>query len=221
MKHKRISHSMIAVLLLSFVLTFNPWPATAADARTDSGLPTRSGQEIAALWKKLMVPSSDINSPFLMQPTLLPYAPGALKEDYIQDGVNALNFYRFISGLPYDINSTIDLNLQAQYGSVLLASEGNFSHTPSKPANMSKDFYDKGYASTSTANIFAYTGYNDHTLVHSVDSYMEDSDTANLAKLGHRRWILNPLLNQVGLGLAKGNDNWYYSALQIFDESRH
>lgn len=221
MIHKRMSLSIITVLLLSFVLTFNPWPAAAAYAETDSGLPTRSGQEIAALWKKLMVPTADINNPFLMPPALSPsYAPGALQEDYIQDGVNAINFYRFISGLPYDVVSTVALNLQAQYGSVLLAAEGNFSHEPAKPANMPMDFYDKGYASTTTANIYGSTGYDDHIVVHSIDAYMEDSDTRNLDRLGHRRWILNPPLKQIGLGLAKSSDDWYYSALQIFDDSR-
>jgi hypothetical protein len=222
MNRKLVSLSMISALLLSFVVTFNPWQAAAASTGTDSGLPVRTAQEITVMWKKLMYPSVDINNPFLTEPSSsTPYAQGSLKTNYIQDGVDAVNFYRFISGLPYDVTTTDELNDQAQYGSVLLASEGVvFGHTPDQPTDMPTDFYRKGYASTSSANIYGSTGYDDHIVAHSIEAYMEDSDTYNLDRVGHRRWILNPPLKQVGLGLAKSADNWSYSALQIFDNSR-
>jgi uncharacterized protein YkwD len=169
-----------------------------------------------------MNPTGDINNPYLKAPSSSnPYIAGSLKNDYVMDGVNAVNFYRFITGLPYDVASTDKLNAQAQYGSVLLAAEGDFSHEPERPSDMPKDFYDKGLASTSTANIYGSFGYDNHILVRSIDAYMEDSDEYNLDRLGHRRWILNPPLKQIGLGLAKSSsDDWTYSALQVFDQSR-
>ncbi len=167
MKRKLISLSLITALLLSFVLTLNPGQAAAASSGTNSGLPVRTALEVAIQWKKLMKPSADFEHPFATEPSITkPYTPGSLRADYIQDGVNAVNFYRFLSGLPYDVTSTAALNLQAQYGSVLLASEGDFSHTPDQPANMPKDFYDKGYESTSHANIYGSYGYNDHIVAH-------------------------------------------------------
>jgi uncharacterized protein YkwD len=173
------------------------------------------------MWKKWMHPASDVDHPFSVEPSASsPYSAGSLKAAYIQDGVNAVNFYRFISGLPADITTTDQLNQRAQYGAVLLASEGQFSHTPDQPSDMSKDFYDRGYASTSSANIYASFGYNDHIVAHSIDAYMEDSDVDNLRVVGHRRWILNPPLKVVGIGLAESDDNWMYSALQVFDKSR-
>lgn len=221
MKRRLISLSLITALVFSIVLTSNPWQAKAASAVGDSGLPIRSGEEVAALWKQLMNPVGDVSNPFVSNPSSIsPYKPGSLKADYIKDGVNAINFYRFISGLPYDVTSTAELNTQAQYGSVLLAAKDDFSHEPAQPSDMPKDFYDKGIASTSTANIYGSTGYDDHIVVRSIDAYMEDSDIYNLDRLGHRRWILNPPLKQVGIGLAESPVNWMYSATQVFDQSR-
>ncbi|MCD9020590.1 S-layer homology domain-containing protein [Cohnella silvisoli] len=222
MKRKLILLSFITALLVSFVLTINPWQATAASSGTDSGLPVRTAQEVAAQWKKLMKTTADYSHPFITEPAISkPYTPGSLRADYIQDGVNAVNFYRFLSGLPDDVASTAALNLQAQYGSVLLASFGRLSHHPSpQPADMPKDFYDKGYKSTSQANIYSSYGFDDHIAARSIDAYMEDSDTDNLDLVGHRRWILNPPLKNVGIGLAVGVEDWKYSALQVFDKSR-
>nr|AYQ75128.1 hypothetical protein EAV92_22815 [Cohnella candidum] len=173
------------------------------------------------MWRSYMSPKADYTHPYVTAPAVTaPYSAGTLKTEYIQDGLNALNFYRYISGLPGDVTATDDLNRKAAYGSVLLASEGNFGHTPPKPADMADDFYKLGYASTSSANIFASYGYNNHILFASIEAYMEDSDTSNLDRLGHRRWVLNPPLQYTGMGLAKGKDEFSYTALQVFDKSR-
>jgi uncharacterized protein YkwD len=188
---------------------------------TDTGLPVRTVQEIAALWRSNMNPKADYRSPYSTLPSVsLPYTAGSLKSDYIQDGVNSMNFYRYISGLPGDVTATADLNQKAQYGSVLLASEGQFGHTPHQPADMPEDFYKQGYASTSSANIFMSYGYNNHILFSSIESYMEDSDLDNLSVLGHRRWILNPPLQKTGMGQSKDSNDSSYTVLQVFDKSR-
>jgi uncharacterized protein YkwD len=221
MIRKFAGKTAIFVLLLSVLSLPNFTPASAAVNDTDSGLPARSALEIVSLWKQTMNPKADYKHPYVTAPSVAsPYSPGSLQPEYVQDGVNELNFYRFISGLPADLTVDDDLNLKAQYGSVLLASEGNFGHTPPQPKDMADDFFQRGYASTSTANIYASYGYNDHILFHSVQAYMDDSDTTNLERVGHRRWVLNPPLKRVGMGLAKGKDDFSYTALQIFDKSR-
>lgn len=195
------------------------YAASAGD--TDNGLPVRSAEEIAAMWKTHMNPRANKSRPFLVQPSVTaPYAPGTLRGDYLQDGLNALNFYRFISGLPADVELSEKWNEQAAYGALLLASEGNFDHEPPKPADMTKPVYDLGLASTSSANLFASYGYDHHVLFASIEAYMEDSDPSNLDRLGHRRWILNPPLKLTGMGLAEGTNGYSYSALQVFDSSR-
>lgn len=168
-----------------------------------------------------MLQKADTSNPYTSKPSAAkPYSAGSLQSPYIQEGLNALNFYRYVSGLPADITTTAKLNEDAQYGSVLLASEGEFDHRPSQPNDMPQAFYDRGFASTTSSNIFASYGYGGNLLVNSIHAYMDDSDTSNLSVIGHRRWILNPPLQETGFGLASGKDGWSYSALQIFDQSR-
>lgn len=217
----------LTVFLIFITITFALLPAFAAphasatNIERSSGLPARSGEEIAAEWTKLMQPKADFRKPYSTKPTTSkPYAAGALRNDYVQDGVNAINFYRFISGLPYDVTATAELNKQAQHGAVLLAASGQFTHFPKQPGDMSKEFYDQGYAATSSSNIYSSYGYDDHIVARSIDAYMDDSDVGNLDRVGHRRWILNPPLRRIGIGQAEGNDGTAYSALKVFDSSR-
>ncbi|WP_027085984.1 S-layer homology domain-containing protein [Cohnella panacarvi] len=215
------------VFFIVFTLTFSLLPvfeaphASATSGERSSGLPARTGEQIAAQWAKLMQPKADYRKPYSTAPaTSKPYAAGALRNDYIQDGVNAINFYRFISGLPYDVTAAAELNKQAQHGAVLLAATGQFTHYPKPSSDMPQDFYEQGYAATTSSNIYSSYGYDDHIVARSIDAYMEDSDVGNLNRVGHRRWILNPPLQRVGLGQAEGNDGTSYSALKVFDSSR-
>lgn len=216
------TRSMLLGLLLAIALAFPvPSAQAAATADTDTGLPVRTAQEVAEMWQTLMNPQSDIDDVFKVAPQLTtPYAPGTLRADYLQDGLNAVNFYRFISGFPADIRMTDELNRKAAYGSLLLAATGEFSHEPPQPGDMSDHVYAQGYDSTTSANIYMSYGYRNHVLVASINAYMEDTDIYNLSVLGHRRWILNPPLQFTGFGLTKDARNYSYAAMQVFDENR-
>lgn len=213
------------LVAIAFLLLLQPVQSaprvSAAESETGSGLPARSAADIAAAWKKLMQPTADYRNPYLTEPRAsAPYEAGSLRGDYIQDGVNAVNYYRYISGLPSDVKATSALNAKAQYGATLLAATGRLAHEPAQPKDMPDDFYKQGYASTTSANIYSSYGFNDHIVAHSVDAYMEDSDVGNLDRVGHRRWLLNPPLRDVGFGQAESDDGTFYSALQVFDTSR-
>lgn len=217
----RSTRSLLFALLLSLAITIPVPTVQAAAADTDTGLPVRTAQEIAEMWQTLMNPHSNIDDAFEVKPKVTaPYAPGSLRADYLQDGLNAVNFYRFISGFPADIQTTNALNNKAAYGALLLAASGEFSHEPSQPGDMSDILYEQGYQSTNSANIYMSYGFRDHTLVASINAYMEDTDIYNLSILGHRRWILNPQMQYTGLGLAKDESDYSFAAMQVFDESR-
>lgn len=158
-----------------------------------------------------------------------PQKQGKLSEGFIEDGVKMANFMRYLSGLPDDLIQSGRLNEQAQYGAVLLADWGRLSHTPGKPADMPDDFYKQGYASTSTSNIYKMFGTakgvkTDGFLARTVHAYMRDEDDDNIAVVGHRRWILNPPLKEIGFGLAAGRETGgyktLYSPMQVLDKSR-
>lgn len=216
---------LFAILVAAILLGGGASPAgsvaVAAEAGAGNGLPARTQLDIAEKWKEWMEPRADTQQPYTTVPSVKsPYMAGALKAGYIQDAVNAANFFRYIAGLPADLASTAELNTSAQHGAVLLAASGVLSHTPAQPADMDSQWYDKAKSSTSTANIYASMGYAGNIVRSSIISYMDDSDTGNIDRAGHRRWLLNPALQHVGAGQAEGSKGWSYSTFQVFDKSR-
>ncbi len=176
-----------------------------------------SKENVTAKWAA-SVPK--VTTPYKTKPVISVTKPnlGELNVQFLEDGLNAFNFSRYLADLPDDVELDEALNKQAQYGSVLLASRAKgLSHTPEKPTGMPDDFYKKGYESTSSSNIAQ--GF-DSIYDSIIYGYMNDGDETNLATLGHRRWILNPTLQKTGFGFAQSNDKQNYSATQVFDESR-
>lgn len=143
----------------------------------------------------------------------VPYAPGAVREELLQQLTDRLNALRAMAGLPA---AALDADLceNAQYGAVLLAAS-NFSHRPTQPADMENEFYQKGYAATTTSNLYAGLG-----LMATADGFMDDSDGGNVSRLGHRRWQLNPSLGKVGFGYALSSGSYRrYTVEKVFDRS--
>jgi hypothetical protein len=59
-----------------------------------------------------------------------------------------------------------------------------------------------------------YVGFGEYTLATVVDSFVDDSDEANVDRLGHRRWCLNPMMGKVGFGRSGK-----FAAMWAFDQS--
>jgi hypothetical protein len=168
-----------------------------------------SEAEIVARWAQLS-PRYNGNTYVVKPRTKAPYSPGSVMPGFLQDGINIVNFARYVAGLPDDVRLDANLNADGQYGSVLLAAS-SFSHSPPKPADMPQDFYNRGLACTSSSNIGAgYSKVSDFE-----ESCLDDSDAGNIDRLGHRRWLLNPGMLKTGIGFADGSCTTY-----AFDESR-
>lgn len=166
-----------------------------------------------------------VGNPFQQRPSSLDsYKAGTLHAGYIQDGVNAINFARYLADLE-PVIATDELNSLAQYGAVLMAANKDVAHSLPKPQGMSNEFYQKGQESLSTANILSFyldnemarsvTRNDQNSFVHAVDRWIGDRDKANYQNLGHRKWILYPHLKTVGLGMAYDEDESGYAALQV------
>lgn len=135
-----------------------------------------------------------------------PYTAGSLSADDLADAVNAVKVVRFLSGVPYEeVTFPAELNNIAQHGAVLLAASDQFSHEPTKPADMSDDFFTLGYQGCSEANISAGRS----NISSSVLGFMYDAGQSNIIRAGHRRWILNPGNQEFGMGYAKGPNASY------------
>lgn len=166
----------------------------------------------------------NVTSTFSSTPSVVsPYAVGRLNTTFVNSALTFLNFYRYCSGLG---QVTLDSNLSygtdgAQYGAVVLAANNLLTHTPSRPSDMSTDFYDNGYGATTTSNISKRTGYDkNNSFRQSIYGCMnEKNSTSNITTMGHRRWFLNPSLGKVGFGYAESTAGSSFIVSKVFDRS--
>jgi uncharacterized protein YkwD len=209
------------IALAAAIIISSPFIANAADGTTSSG----RAKEIYEKWYSLkpVLPQGYMNYDeklvYEIFPSIIkPYAAGKLQSQFLKDALNSANLVRYMAYLPSDLVMSETLTNQAQHGATLLASIGQLTHYPYKPEDMSQEFYDLGYKCTTSSNLGA--GYV--SIVHSiVDGYMRDADNSNIDRVGHRRWVLNPPLKQVGFGFASGDKGYgRYTSMQVFDRSR-
>lgn len=113
-----------------------------------------------------------------------------------------LNGYRYLAGLNHDVKLKDEWNLTCKYAAHVCAVLGTIDHTPPKPPGMDDATHRRGYEGASNSNLFWTSGSDG--LTGSVDGYMDDSDPSNVARVGHRRWCLNPAMRQTGFGVVKG-----------------
>lgn len=123
-----------------------------------------------------------------------------------------LNAYRYLCGLEPDVVLKEEYSLTSKFGAYLCSVLGHIEHTPAKPAGMDDLVFKKGYEGTSHSNLFWSSGPDG--LTNSVNGYMDDSDPTNVARVGHRRWCLNPAMGATGFGQVRG-----YSAMWSMDAS--
>ncbi len=141
-----------------------------------------------------------------------PYAPGDITEQDRRNALNALNFCRYVAGLPADVELNPEYDQLAQAAALISAVNGGLSHAPTQPEAMPDALYEQAYAGASRSNLAL--GYP--TLAATLlRGYMYDSDPKNIDRVGHRRWILDPDMQYTGFG-AVGNA----SALYAIDRSR-
>ncbi len=81
---------------------------------------------------------------------------------------------------------------------------------------MAKELYDLGYRGASKSNIASASWQNrslNGTILHA---WMADWDDYNIARVGHRRWVLNPQMGATGFGAVSG-ENGTYNAMYAID----
>ena len=136
---------------------------------------------------------------------------GKLTESSIKNARNALNFMRYVAGLDSNVTNNTGYENKAQAGTTLLIGAGGMDHTPSKPTGVSDAFYKLGYSGTSASNLgMGYANLADAM----VYGWMNDGDSSNIDRAGHRRWCLNPVMGETGFGHSSG-----FTAMYVFDES--
>ncbi len=155
-----------------------------------------------------------------------PYSAGQLSSSSLNSSLNALNTYRYIVGLPSNVKLNSTYSDKAAKATLLCTLNGYLSHTPERPSQLRASKYDTlyndGYDGASHSNI-AYRGGSWYQAEEeAVDSWMNDTDNYNISALGHRRWILDPGLSQVGFGQTIRDVSDYshesYNAVYIIED---
>lgn len=116
----------------------------------------------------------------------------------VQDAVNLLNVYRFLSSVPYDVEADGEFITSAEDAAAICEKNGRLSH-------------DFGHF-TDKCNLAMNSAMK--SMDQSVTQYINDAGANNREKRGHRRWCLNPKMGKTGFGM-KGA----YSAMYSLDQS--
>lgn len=209
---KRTTRWLLSLMLVLAMCSACFLPASASGSKT-ADKPTKA--EIQQMWLRVTSTTEIYDE----TPSVTsPYKAGKLDAAFLQTGLTMANYVRFVANLPL-LQLDATLNEDAQHGAVLMAAEDNFSHFPPQPADMSDEFYERGYDATSSSNIHANYGYAPKdTLKLAVYGFMADEDEYNNDVVGHRRWILNPTLKYIGFGFAQSS-SWNYVDMCVFDHS--
>ena len=208
---RAVGRLLVAFALLAALLApmAQPVPATATTWVVDTA--SRTEAQVQEKWARLKPVYS--GSPYAVSPSMdAPYATGTLESGFVRDGLNTLNFARYLAGLPDDVTLSAARNREAQHGAVLLGATRVLTHFPTKPSDMTQSFFDAGYDSARSSNI----GFGHSTLATFQGRCLNDnSSEGNLRAVGHRRWLLNPTMRVTGMGYADGWVTTY-----AFDRSR-
>jgi len=218
----RISLKTTVTLLVCLImLSTNLMPVYAAAHDVHSVLQERTKEEIRRAWRSYIPTALDEVNLFVTLPDVYaPFAYGQVKSEVLEDGLKAVNFMRYLAGLPDDIVLDDELTEQQQAGAILLAHlGGDLNHEPPKPVSMPNDIYELGYAANSSSNIAAgYANLYEAILT----GYMPEREPGNIPTVGQRRWILNPYMQTTMFGIAYNPDSYYglYSTMYAFNEDR-
>lgn len=171
---------------------------------------SRTASEVVSRWR-VLEPSWSGAAYSSTPRTSDPFAAGALRPEFLADGLRSVNFARFLAGLPPDVTLDDYYTTRDQHASVINAANGRLDHFPDRPAGMSDAFFELGREGAGSSNL----AYGPVELEKAVRLYLWDSDQSNIAHLGHRRWILNPAMARTGFGQAGD-----YSSMWVFDRGR-
>lgn len=146
-------------------------------------------------WK----PSRDVDHPELYNAQTL-------------EGLRQTMLYRFLCGLPWKhLRLDPDHTRYARAAANICKRIGRLDHHPPNPG-MDADDYDTAHHGTSHSNLHMHSrGAKIPQMVHSL---MDDSDPKNIQHVGHRRWILHPILGRIGFGIDGD-----YGAMYVIDST--
>lgn len=191
---------LLAILLFCVALPFQVF-ATSMEDLTKA----RTEESIRQQWAQAQ--PTYTGSPYKIEPTYkAPYAAGELHPAFIADGIKMIQFLRYVADVPTTVTVNEQLTSKAQHHAVVLSVNYNPSnpHRPSKPADMSDDFYEHSVLSKA----YEVLHYNQPNFSQSAIGFVNDPGQHNESRVGHRTSVLSPIYTSIGFGYA-GVDKTY------------
>lgn len=151
---------------------------------------TRTEAEVCQKWQEGHV----VTTPDPLDASGQECDAGTLKQGAINDTLVRINMFRWLSGLG---PTTADASLNA--GAQLCANleswwDFSLQVSPHSPPSNVKCYTAEGASFAGMSNI----AWGSNHPAQAIDQFMED--WGNETTMGHRRWIVNPPLNPVGIG---------------------
>lgn len=138
-----------------------------------------------------------------------PFSSGSLSSGTLNSALAMINQIRYIAGVSSNVTLNTAYNGYTQDAALLQYLNGAISHAPTRPAGVSDSLYNSGYKGASSSNVaMGFSTLNTAIL----SGWMGDSDSYNLDRVGHRRWVLYPELSATGFGAVEK-----YYAMYVFD----
>ena len=162
---------------------------------------THTKEEIIQKYRNAQKKFDYSNTIYSVAPvTEAPFGESILKDEVKQDGLNKINYYRWLTGL-----NEMTLNEERMYknarGALWMYVTGKFTHYPSvQPEGMSDEFYADakegvGADTTYSGNISAGEANPSDTIIGYVwDNYNLDPN------VGHRTSMLDPTADKISFG---------------------
>lgn len=216
MKRKLPSLLLACAMVLGLFAAL-PAESQAAPVYRQSGLtslPKLSQAEISALLAAAPV----TNTEFAEEPSLTaPYSAGKLTDASLQAALDRVNLYRRIAGLK-SVTLDSEFTAAAQTAAMLMAVNNKISHYPDRPEGMSDELYDLASTGAVHSNL-GHSGGKSSLIYTAIDLCMDDTDSSNFDRLGHRRWILDPTAVRTGFGYAVNKGG--FGVMYVVDSSRN
>ncbi len=219
MKKKIINVSLIFVLLFALAVPINSVKAQTLfqEYTGQKEFQTRNREQIDSAWKALMENQGIAGNKveYIEEPNTDTYTPGKVSQKSLEEGLNQINFFRFLAGLN-TLTLDEEYTQRSQAAAMLQNKLGYLNHEidervfPDAPES-ARDVIRAGSLGSRNSNL----AFGDTTFTSSLYGYILDDTGQNLTRQGHRFAFLNPDITKTGLG-----QSGLYSAMYIRDSEK-
>jgi hypothetical protein len=159
---------------------------------------TTNRAQVIDLYRNYYLPSNNVAPDWTGN--VVTGVAGTLSPAYLSATLRRINYYRAMSGVSSDIVFGAAEDDKCQQAALMMAAEGNISHTPSPDWT----FYTLAAAQAAASSNIRLDSVGDEG-PGAVDRFMADAE-ANNYYVGHRRWFIYPAEGVMGAGAVPPSD---------------